>query len=47
MIPIIDIEKNRKKICAFILIRNESKQLYKIQIERNIRGGFIIPIISK
>ena len=31
-----------KKIHAFILIRNESKLLYKIQIERNIRGGFII-----
>jgi len=31
-----------KKIHTFILIRNEFKLLYKIQIERNIRGGFII-----
>ena len=31
-----------KKIRAFVLIRNEPELLYKIQIERNIRGGFII-----
>ncbi len=31
-----------KKIRAFVLIRNEPELLNKIQIERNIRGGFII-----
>jgi hypothetical protein len=31
-----------KKIHAFILIRNKPKRPYKIQIERNICGGFII-----
>jgi len=31
-----------KKIRAFVIIRNEPELLYKIQIERNIRGDFII-----
>ncbi|KKL49685.1 hypothetical protein LCGC14_2313040 [marine sediment metagenome] len=31
-----------KKIRAFVIIRNEPDLLYKIQIERNIRGDFII-----
>ncbi len=30
-----------KKIRAFVIIRNEPELLYKIQIERNIRGDFI------
>ena len=31
-----------KKIRAFVIIRNDPKLLHKIQIERNIRGDFII-----
>ena len=31
-----------KKICAFVLIRDKPEFLYKIQIEKNIRGDFII-----
>jgi len=31
-----------KKIRAFVIIRNEPELLYNIQIERNIRGDFII-----
>ncbi len=31
-----------KKIRAFVIVRNEPELLYKIQIDRNIRGDFII-----
>ena len=31
-----------KKIRAFVIVRNEPELLYKIQIDRNIRGNFII-----
>jgi len=32
----------QKKIHALVIIRNKPELLYKIQIERNIRGDFII-----
>ena len=31
-----------KKICAFVIIKNEPELLSRIQIKRNIRGDFII-----
>ncbi|MHA1488726.1 MAG: hypothetical protein ACTSRI_03610, partial [Promethearchaeota archaeon] len=31
-----------KKIRAFVIVRNEPELLYKIQIDRNTRGNFII-----
>ena len=31
-----------KKIRAFVMIRNQPELLYKVQIERNIRGDLII-----
>lgn len=36
------ISSVENKICSFVIIRNEPKLFSKVQIERNIRGDFII-----